>query len=1066
MSFKRNTAVVYDLLGEGEITLANGLASIYLNKTPIANAAAQNQIINRVFDGSVSGTDVNFSYGGIYTAGNVRPIRVQKGYRAGTVTTTAGDADVVASTDFFEVGMIASATPAGGGLYQFVRIPGAGINGGEHVCEIVAVANGEEATLEPPPYTSVVGAPIYFDHFSYGIIDASGVVLSDSCPRSGNFKVDVGAASLELGNVNPTGLNYKFIRASFRTGTLHQAPVSNIAGFSNASFGRVVNTELKQHSDYYNKKLLWGNNTAHSFSEAGGDVEITSNTDLPVTADRILLTVTANSMQCVKPTSGDKGGVGVTLQIWFDYKTGDGAWAEQLIFGPTNNQINSAKAYVWNGTQNPFGSSTGDIVADDPEAGNYEFSFNIDQYKPFTQFRIRVKRITPVNYTMGSFTYSNSTTVRSVQGFIDDKLSYPYSAYAAIMFDSNEFEGNYPERAYHCYGIPCWVPSNYITRLESDTGIAKYTRNSDGEDTGSYVPWDGTFRKIYCDNPVWVMRTLLLENRFGLGNWIAADNINSYSLYSMARRCDELVPDGNGDLEPRFVCGVYLTKATEAYKVIKDFCSIMLSVPFWMDGQLVLEGDRPQEPIYTFTKGNIVGSLFSYESTGNKTRPNQIAVTYNNRDNFYLQDVELVDDIDDMIHKSRVYQEEAVAFGATSRSQAIRYAKWKLLTSKLNKEIVSFKTGENAGYIRPGNVVRIQDADRYRIRNSGRIVSATIDSITIDKPITLGSGVYTLHVMIPGPATYLSQDSATIDSTDYSRGDILPIYTEAEAEELVDDDGDQVQVTWSPDMHLENRVVSTSAGSNISVLEVSADFSEIPETEFIWALTNTLNNDTVEGSSKLYRVLGISEEATGLYNITASEHFNEKFDTLDETYLTEVPDTVPFNDPIPQITGFIGSVSYRNTGIEQDNTAGTRIAMDIQLRWNPPQSESVDSTTSLYANLSKYLIQYRDTYGELKSINVSKTATSYRIENVLPGSYEFSIQAFGITGASTTPIYLPILARNESDVPGAVNQRGLPRGGHFSVPPILDGKTIKAAEDFVFTSASGTTVEIVDGEPV
>jgi predicted phage tail protein len=1072
MTFKRNTLIIYDLISEGEIELVNGLSSIYLNKTPIVNSDKQHIVANRTFSATTtaSSADIVLDDGGLYTLNNIRPIRIQKGYKAaGSATASAGSTTVNTAGAFFDVAMIASETLGDGGLFQKVRIAGAGPAGSDYVGEIVERASSTSATVSPAITTAVSGAAITFDFFAYGKITASGVTLLNSAvaPISGTFYTDIGAAGIELGQPDASALNYKFVKVNFRTGTMHQDPVVNIGGFSNASFGKTVGTELKQYTDFYGQKLIFGKDkTAVEYATSGGEITVVSDANLPVTCDRILLTINTSSLSSVKRTNQEKGDAGITILVFFDYKSGSGAWATQQVFGPTAAQLASSYAWVWNGKQSPLGFySSGDIYGRDQESSDHEFSFNIDQYKPFDQFRIRIRRVTPVNYKMGSYDYSNGTTVKSVQGFIEDRLSYPHSAYAAVMFDSQEFEGTIPERMYHCYGIRCEVPTNYMTRRESNDGVANYKRHvTNGTQESTYQPWDGLFRTAYCDNPVWVLRTLLLENRFGLGNWLSADQINRYSFYSLARRCDELVPDGEGGLEPRFTCGVYLTQATEAYKIIKDFCSIMFSIPYWMDGQLVLEADRPGEPMYTFTKSNIIGGTFSYEGTGNKTRPNQIAVTFNDRKNLYTQTIELVDDVEDMIHKNRVYSEDVVAFGATSRGQAIRYAKWKLLTSKLNREILVFKTGENAGFLRPGSIIRVQDADRYRIRNSGRIISSTTSSIVLDKAVNLGAGTYTLHVLVPGSAAYLAQPAATISTVPYVEGDIIAgVDTEVEAATLVDDSGNEVKVFWVPDSHLENRVVTTSSGSGINTLTVSPSFSAAPEVDFIWALSNTLNNATVEGSSKLYRVLGIAEESPGTYAISATEHYNQKFDELDELYLSEDTGTIDFNEIVPVITNFTASLSPKISGASTQDSVSSVIGLDIVLRWTPPMNDAVNSTTSLYNNLKEYRLNIIGPSGK-STVKLPKTATQYILENVNEGNYEFDIQAVGLTGAASTPVYATILAAIiTTGVPGTINQLGVPRGGHFSTSPTLNGKKIVAPDDYVFNGASGAKKTVSGG---
>ena len=76
---------------------------------------------------------------------------------------------------------------------------------------------------------------------------------------------------------------------------------------------------------------------------------------------------------------------------------------------------------------------------------------------------------------------ANTTTIQSVEAIIEDKLNYPYSAFAAVLLDSNDFT-SIPKRSYEVRGIKCKVPTNYFPRDEINTdgnrlSVAKYTRN-------------------------------------------------------------------------------------------------------------------------------------------------------------------------------------------------------------------------------------------------------------------------------------------------------------------------------------------------------------------------------------------------------------------------------------------------------------------------------------------------------------------------------------------------------------------------------------------------------------
>lgn len=141
------------------------------------------------------------------------------------------------------------------------------------------------------------------------------------------------------------------------------------------------------------------------------------------------------------------------------------------------------------------------------------------------------------------------------------------------------------------------------------------------------------------------------NKRYGLGKIIDPSLVDKYALYSIARYCDELVPDGKGGQEPRFTCNAYITRQTEAYKVLKDLATVFRGLTYWMDGQVIPIADVPKEPVYTFTQGNVIDGKFAYESTSDRIQKNQIRVTWNDPEANFTQRVELVEDHDDIVEK-------------------------------------------------------------------------------------------------------------------------------------------------------------------------------------------------------------------------------------------------------------------------------------------------------------------------------------------------------------------------------------------------------------------------------
>jgi predicted phage tail protein len=128
----------------------------------------------------------------------------------------------------------------------------------------------------------------------------------------------------------------------------------------------------------------------------------------------------------------------------------------------------------------------------------------------------------------------------------------------------------------------------------------------------------------------------------------------------------------------------------------------------------------------------------------------------------------------------------------------------------------------------------------------------------------------------------------------YSIGDIIPgSYTEATASDIQDDSGDRVLITWAPYTHVQSKTVSTTAGS-VASLTVSSAFSVAPDREAIWLLKETVTSSGLEreGSKKMYKILGITESKKTEFGKTAVEHFNEKFDDVDEDFGRPYVDTL------------------------------------------------------------------------------------------------------------------------------------------------------------------------------
>ena len=695
----------------------------------------------------------------------------------------------------------------------------------------------------------------------------------------------------------------------------------------------------------------------------------------------------------------------------FSYETLKGNYGPNQ-YGTTGNDIGS-------GNNSAGVSNSGEFVLGHLPRGyrgesaqrpfTTEVSIDLVPYQPFTDFQIKITRLTNHGTEDGGVDYTNPVAgprneknkifvgvndsdynenspavISSATAYIKEKLNYPFTALINTQFNSQQF-GSVPKRSYELYGIKVQVPSNYVTREENLGSTypgmeSKYTRNtSTGAITGTNQPWDGNFRaeKVYTNNPAWVFYDILVNNRYGLGGFLKAANIDKFSLYKIGKYCDELVPDGKLSKEPRFTANLYLQKATDAYKVLKDMATIFRGMLYWINGEVRPVMDEKKSPVYNFSKANVIDGLFSYEGAGSKTRANQYIVTWNNPETGYKLEPLIVEDKQNIAETGRIISQQAVAFGCTSQGQALRYGRWKLWTAINQTEIVTFGTGEAGAFLTPGDVVNIQDADQFDIPFSGRVssysesgsVTLTLDR-DIDPYLISNDYTYTVSVIVPKTVAILNQDSATINSTSYSRGDTVVqarlvsgasystlVVADREASALnaanaLDDSNDSIDLVLRESTIVQERpltgsltvdsiayTIPAAAVNARTTLQLGSALDEdsaadLVETLWVIKQTKTSVNKTTASSPKQYKLISVSDDGEGTYGIAAVEHYNEKFDSIENEFTVAVDD--PVFPPEPTATP-PGPTGLRILRVSERSTAGE----EVIVQWDAPTYDHI-----------------------------------------------------------------------------------------------------------------------------
>ena len=503
----------------------------------------------------------------------------------------------------------------------------------------------------------------------------------------------------------------------------------------------------------------------------GGTPYVKTVTNSQLSAVRLRLSWGALRKQ---ETNGDVNGI--TIEYAIDLSTNGGAYQQVLL-----------------------------TKVSDKTSAKYERSHRIDLPRGST-WNIRVRRLTP-NAT--SDLISDKMYVDAITEIIDAKLRYPNTAMLGLQYNAATFS-NVAKLSVRCKGKIISVPSNYDHVTRTYTGI-----------------WDGTFKQAYSNNPAWVYYDICTQWRYGLGNRLTAAMIDKWSLYALAQYCDQSVSDGKGGQEPRFTVNVYLQAQQDAFAVLQSLASIFRAMSYWQGEQIVLDADLPKDPVYTFSRANVVDGDFSYTGTRARDRHTIAKVAWDNPEQKFKTEYEFVRD-EAAIAKYGVKVLDLSIVGCTSQGQAQRAGLWALKSEQLETRTVTFKTGLDGFIPTVGSIINVSDEVLAGRANGGRVsaVSANLSTITLDRDVVV------------------------------SVGDTL----------IVNADNGKAQ----------RRIVSAVNGRNVTV---SVAFSGV-SSQNVWAV------DSSDLKTMRFRVLSIKQDDV-TFTITALQHEPQKYDAIDYGAIVE-----------------------------------------------------------------------------------------------------------------------------------------------------------------------------------
>lgn len=563
----------------------------------------------------------------------------------------------------------------------------------------------------------------------------------------------------------------------------------------------------------------------------------------------------------------------------------------------------------------------------------YERTRRIDLPKATTGWLMRITRLTA---NQNNNKISDTMQIAGFTEVIDAKIRYPNTALLYIEFSAEQFR-SIPAVTVETKLKKMQVPSNYDPVSRTYSGV-----------------WDGTFKQAWTDNAVWMTYDITTADRFGLGRRIKPWMVDKWELYRISQYCDQVVPDGKGGQEPRFICNLNLQSKADAWSLLRDISTIYRGMTYWAQGQVFTLADMPRATDFDFayTRANVIDGKFTYSSASERTRYTRALISYDNPLNNFDTDVTAVTDA----KLQRRYGDnplEISAIGCTRESEAQRRGKWALLTNSKDRA-VTFKVGLDGRIPLPGYVIPIADELLAGRPVGGRISAVNGKVITLDR------------------------------DTQAKPGDRL--------------------ILNLPDGKCEGRTVQLVSGRQATV---TVAYSVAPEPELVWAL------DADDLAIPLYRVVSVARPEPGVFEISAVQYDPSKFDHIDtgarleERPISVVPITVV---PAPASVTLTSSYAV-NQGIAISTmniswpAVNGAVAYDVEWRkdsgnWIKLQRTGATSVdvTGIYSGA--YLARVRSVSAfEISSIWKSSSLTNLEGKVGLPPAVAFlttTSELFGI----------------------------------------------------------------------
>ena len=254
--------------------------------------------------------------------------------------------------------------------------------------------------------------------------------------------------------------------------------------------------------------------------------------------------------------------------------------------------------------------------------------------------------------------------------------------------------------------------------------------------------WTGAeYANLSASNPSWICYHLLHKG----GDGVPYGRIDYTSFLSWANWCDD--PAGDSSQLP-FTCHIYFDQASSLRNSLDIVALNGRGSVVQLGSKFTCIADRPETlPVqrFMFNVGNIEADSFNEEWLPMNDRANAVEVSYFDSTLDYSRQILTVYATDFDTSDREINTRQVTLYGCTGRDLAGRYGMFLLNCNRYLTLTCSFNADIDAIACIPGDVIEVaHDVPQWGY--SGRVVSSGNSTITLDRPVTIVSGVYHVRV--------------------------------------------------------------------------------------------------------------------------------------------------------------------------------------------------------------------------------------------------------------------------------------------------------------------------------